>query len=858
MAHPPSEQFAPDEFDLSQSDTTGHGGGATDAMNGDTRLIVVSNRLPVTVKKLSDGSYRFEESAGGVVSAMERVRQEMSFVWVGWPGDEIDSADQEFIRSRLLQEHDCVPVFLTDDCADKYYNGFCNDILWPLFHYVPLSIVQVDGERRFDFKYWQAYSTANHLFAEVIMQIYRETDIVWVQDYHLMLLPQLLRKRTQRMSVGFFLHTPFPSSEVYRILPVRKQILEGVLHADLIGFHTYEYARHFLSVCTRILGLETTPKGVEYMGRFIDVGIFPIGIDPDKFERELGLPDVQERIGEMRRKFAGKRVLLGVDRLDYIKGVPHKLLAFETLLTRNPEWKGTAVLVQIAIPSRTGVEEYKKLASETHELVGRINGFFGSVDYIPIVFINQSVNFQDLCALYSVADVCVVTSIRDGMNLVSYEYVMCQVENHGVLVLSEFAGSAQSLSGAIRVNPWNIEEVASGLHEALSKNDMDRGLKHWKLYRYVKRYTAQNWSHSFVSELRNRKQRVDYSFASTPPLRVDIDILPWMKEGHRVILLNYEGTLAHPRALVDRLAPGETLHRAVAQMAMEPLNQIYIFSGRSKTALESWFGDCRVGLVAEHGTDYRAPGETEWRELLGFRDGSWRHEVIPILQYFTERTPGSYLEEKDKVITWHYFDSDPQFGSWQSKELLAHLAEACASLPIEVMSGYKIVEVRPVGLSRVSVVQRILKDHQGKDISFILAVGGSEKSDEDLYTFLENESELANVMNWNPTERSVVPAEQGGVTSQGNSSVPETTSLGFGSNATVGVPTVVKALSCRVGKARNSAANRYIRDCDRAVQVLRELASTVSINIKRVRAPIRTNPRSVSTEDISALRNQSR
>eukprot|EP00180_Rhodochaete_pulchella_P001656 Plantae.Rhodophyta-Rhodochaete_pulchella.ctg24983.p1 GENE.Plantae.Rhodophyta-Rhodochaete_pulchella.ctg24983~~Plantae.Rhodophyta-Rhodochaete_pulchella.ctg24983.p1 ORF type:complete len:846 (-),score=121.29 Plantae.Rhodophyta-Rhodochaete_pulchella.ctg24983:284-2671(-) len=763
------------------------------------------------------------------------------------------------VRTRLLEEHNCYPVFLSETHADMYYNGFCNDVLWPLFHYVPLPIVGIDGERKFDFKYWHAYATANHKFAEAISHVFRKHDMIWVQDYHLMLLPQLLRKRQLRDCViGFFLHTPFPSSEVYRILPVRREVLQGVLEADLIGFHTYEYARHFLSVCTRILGLEANPKGVQFQSHFADVGIFPIGIDCEKFTRELNTEPVKDRIAEMEAQFADKRVLLGVDRLDYIKGVPHKLLAFESLLTKYPEWKGKAVLVQVAVPSRIEVEEYRKLSSHTHELVGRINGYFGSVDYIPIVFINQSVDFHDLCALYSIADVAVVTPIRDGMNLVSYEYVMCQKDRHGVLVLSEFAGSAQSLSGAIRVNPWNIEEVAAGLDEALSMAPREREIKHWKLYRYVTTHTAKYWAQSFVSELSNKETRgLDLAgFPSLPALKVDKDVLSlWKSDTRRLILLEYEGALCAPSTRVERQHPSDALRKALAKLSLDSRNIVYILSGRGRAALEAWFGDITVGLVAEHGCEYRKPGESEWVQVVDVRDRQWKDEVTPIIQYFSERTPGSFLELKDRSITWHFMESDPQFGSWQAKELRAHLAESCSNLPVEVSMGSRIVEIRPMGVSRITIVRRVVQELSNPEVGCIFALGGREKSDEDLYAFLEMDVDAArSVATSPPPERTPTGLLSGNIVN-GGSLVGAIASL-EGSNGSATpeqsfyLNPAIKVVTCRVGQATSSAAKHVVADYARAVQVIRELAATVKDSAKRVRAVNKASSRSTSSDNV--------
>ncbi|SAM69247.1 probable TPS1-alpha,alpha-trehalose-phosphate synthase, 56 KD subunit [Ustilago bromivora] len=559
-------------------------------------LIVVSNRLPVTIKvdPSVPGGYTFSLSSGGLVSALSGCKKSMNFTWIGWPGLSVPPKDEEYIEKRLREEYSCQPVWISDEIADRHYNGFSNSILWPLFHYHP-------GEMNFDETNWLAYREANLRFAEKIRSIVRQGDMVWVQDYHLMLLPLMLRTliegseqqgpTSQRelehvghgvdgtlqlqdddplaapatdrydsirgarpstppednqddytgrgdaarsttatarglgtsdgssgrgsIKIGFFLHTPFPSSEIYRILPVRREILLGILHCDLIGFHTYDYARHFLSSCTRILGLPTMPNGAEFEGRYVHVGTYPIGIEPNQFEEGLERDSVKERIRSLERRFEGVKIIVGVDRLDYIKGVPQKLHALETFLQDHPEWVGKVVLVQVAVPSRQDVEEYQNLRATVNEAVGRINGRFGTVESMPIHFLHRSVSFDELCALYAISDACLVTSTRDGMNLVSYEYIACQQERAGVMILSEFAGAAQSLNGSLICNPWDAFAVSDAIYEALTMPTNVRRENFEKLSRYVKEHTASWWGLSFVNDL--KKIKVDDSGAESRP-----------------------------------------------------------------------------------------------------------------------------------------------------------------------------------------------------------------------------------------------------------------------------------------------------------------------------------------------------
>jgi trehalose 6-phosphate synthase len=463
------------------------------------KVLVVSNRLPVTINRESDGSYDYSMSSGGLVTALQGLKKSTEFQWLGWPGMELPEDEQERVNKDLMEKFKCTAIFLSDNIADLHYNGFSNSILWPLFHYHP-------GEMNFDENAWAAYIEANREFAIKIASQVNDNDMVWVHDYHLMLLPQMLREELgnsrKNVRIGFFLHTPFPSSEIYRILPVRKEILVGVLSCDLIGFHTYDYARHFLSSVSRIVpDVTTLPNGIEFQGRSINIGAFPIGIDVDKFVDGLTKDSVIARVKQLKEKFGDTKVIVGVDRLDYIKGVPQKLHAFEIFLTENPEWIGKVKLVQVAVPSRGDVEEYQSLRSTVNELIGRINGRFGTVEFVPIHYLHKSIPFDELISLYHISDVCLVSSTRDGMNLVSYEYIACQEEKKGALILSEFAGAAQSLNGAIIVNPWNTEELSDAIKESLTLPEEKKTLNFNKLFDYISKYTSGFWGESFVKEL---------------------------------------------------------------------------------------------------------------------------------------------------------------------------------------------------------------------------------------------------------------------------------------------------------------------------------------------------------------------
>ncbi|ORX62168.1 hypothetical protein DM01DRAFT_1403862 [Hesseltinella vesiculosa] len=714
------------------------------------RLLVISNRLPITVKKNPEtNEYDFKMSSGGLVAALSGLKKQMSFTWIGWPGIDVPMNERNHLQERLLTETSTLPVFVDNDLAELHYNGFSNSILWPLFHYHP-------GEISFNEEWWEAYQKVNQLFANKIDEIVQDGDLVWIQDYHLMLLPAMLRNKTKKdIKIGWFLHTPFPSSEIYRILPVRKEILLGVLESDLLGFHTYDYARHFLSSCTRILGLSTMPNGVEYEGRYVQVGTFPIGIDPHNFTEGLKDPKIQGRIAQLKSRFGDCKLIVGVDRLDYIKGVPQKMHALEVFLSEHPEWVGKVVLVQLAIPSREDVEEYQQLRSTINELVGRINGQYGTVEFVPIHFMHRSIPFEELVALYAASDVCLVSSTRDGMNLVSYEYISSQQNNHGVLILSEFAGAAQSLNGSIIVNPWNTEEMANAIFEAVTMPEDTRKANHQKLYRYVTKYTAAYWGASFVNELRRVSEEFGQQMAM-PQLYAD-QVLQKFKQSKtkKLVLLDYDGTLTTTHKLPEFAKPSPKILEQLKALANQEDTYVYILSGRGRHHLDSWFESTGVGLSAEHGCFYKHPAKirdeiqptssTEgkivkaedghWYCLVEQIDPSWKETILPLFEHYTERTPGSFIEEKEINLTWHYRNADPEFGSWQATELQVNLEKLLSHMALSIVLGNKTLELRPSSVDKATAVRAIIKDLGLSSIDFMICIGDG-KTDEVVFSYL--------------------------------------------------------------------------------------------------------------------------
>ncbi|OOF91414.1 glycosyltransferase family 20 protein [Aspergillus carbonarius ITEM 5010] len=456
-------------------------------------LIVVSNRLPLSVKKV-DGGYESSLSSGGLVTSLSGLTKTTTFSWFGWPGIEVDQTEQQDVR-KSLDEHNAVPIFLDSELAHNHYNNFSNSILWPVLHYQS-GIGFEDGP-------WEAYKRVNEIFADAIAEAATPGTLIWVHDYHLMLLPGLLRKRLsgKNCAIGFSLHTPFPAGDFWRNLPVQKDLLRGILSSDVIGFHTDEYKRNFV-LCAEELGVKVEEGRMEYEGREVIAEKFIVGIDPQKFTDALQNEEVQNRIRELQRRYLGMKIIIGVDRLDHIKGLTQKLKGYDAFLDQHPELSNKVVLIQVAVPSREDVKEYQDLETELSTIAGRINGKHSTADGCPLIYMHRSVNFSELTALYSVADACLLTSTRDGMNLVSFEYVACQAQRHGVLVLSEFAGAASFMKeGCLTFHPANLSEMVDALYEAVSMSDENREQRYHTLRQFIETNTSAKWGEAFIDAL---------------------------------------------------------------------------------------------------------------------------------------------------------------------------------------------------------------------------------------------------------------------------------------------------------------------------------------------------------------------
>ncbi|XP_075667537.1 alpha,alpha-trehalose-phosphate synthase [UDP-forming] 1-like isoform X2 [Castanea sativa] len=751
------------------------------------RLLVVANRLPVSATRKGEDSWHLEMSVGGLVTALLGVK-EFDARWIGWAGVNVPDDVGQRALTKALAEKRCIPVFLDEEIVHQYYNGYCNNILWPLFHYLGLPQEDRLATTRSFQSQFDAYKKANQMFADVVNQHYEDGDVVWCHDYHLMFLPKCLKEYNSKMKVGWFLHTPFPSSEIHRTLPSRSELLRSVIAADLVGFHTYDYARHFVSACTRILGLEGTPEGVEDQGKLTRVAAFPIGIDSERFIRAIDLPPVQEHMKELKQRFAGRKVMLGVDRLDMIKGIPQKILAFEKFLEENPQWRDKVVLLQIAVPTRTDVPEYQKLTSQVHEIVGRINGRFGTLTAVPIHHLDRSLDFHALCALYAVTDVALVTSLRDGMNLVSYEFVACQASKKGVLILSEFAGAAQSLgAGAILVNPWNITDVAASIKYALDMPADEREKRHQHNFKHVTTHTSQEWAATFVSELNDTIVEAQLRTRQVPPLLpTNVAVDRYLKSNNRLLILGFNSTLTEPVDALGRNGQIKELEFKLHPDIKEPLKKlcddpkttIVVLSGCDRTVLDDNFGEYNMWLAAENGMFLRLT-KGKWMTTMPENlHMDWVDSVKHVFEYFTERTPRSHFEVRETSLVWNYKYADIEFGRLQARDMLQHLwTGPISNASVDVIQGGRSVEVRAVGVTKGAAIDRILGEivhYKGmkSPIDYVLCIGHFIAKDEDVYTFFEPEL---------PSESP--PASRAMVANLVRTSVPKTSASKSGSKA---------------------------------------------------------------------------
>ncbi|KAK5168644.1 threalose-6-phosphate phosphatase [Saxophila tyrrhenica] len=610
--------------------------------------------------------------------------------------------------------------------------------LFTLFHYKQNE----PSDGRAAKRAYENYVKMNQTFADAILAVYQPGDVVLIHDYHLLLLPKLLRQRIPAMYIGFFLHIPFPSNEYYRCLTKRKEILEGVLGSNMIGFQAFSYSRHFASCCSRLLDTEASPAGVDYSGVHSAVDVFPIGINATTtLQSAFGSPEIEEKMASLRELYRDKKIIVGRDRLDSVRGVVQKLQAFEIFLERHPEWHGKVVLIQVTSP--TSVEDRDERGDKTEakisDLVARINGNYGTLSFVPVHHYPQYLAKEEYFALLRVADLGLITSVRDGMNTTALEYVLCQRDHHSPLIISEFSGTAGSLSDAIHINPWDLSGVADAVDKALKMSPLEKQISHHRLYEYVKGHTIQHWTNNYLKRLLTNLAAFDQN-QTTPLLDLKVLTKRYRASTRRLFMFDYDGTLTPIVKDPDAAIPSDKVIRTLKSLASNPNNAVWIISGRDQKFLDEWMGHISaLGLSAEHGSFVRVPGSTEWENLTEKFDMSWQEQVMSIFQQYTERTMGSFIERKKIALTWHYRRADPVLGPYNANKCQHELDSVVTPYyDVEVMTGKANLEVRPKFVNKGEIAKRLVEEYGSSaeaEPDFVLCLG-DDFTDEDMFRSL--------------------------------------------------------------------------------------------------------------------------
>jgi trehalose 6-phosphate synthase/phosphatase len=702
---------------------------------GKRRLVVVSNRLPFTVTK-EEGWLAFNASAGGLVTGLSGYLQsgeagaggEANYIWVGWPGLSIgDPALQAEVRARAAAEYHSYPVFIAEEEMDRFYHGFCNSTIWPLFHYFPSYATFVEAD-------WENYKKVNQVFCDAVMEVLQPDDIVWVHDYHLMLLPQMIRARMPGVPIGFFLHIPFPAYEVFRLLPRawRTGILKGLLGADLVGFHTYDYTQYFVRSVLRVMGYDHNLGQIALGDRLVQADTFPMSIDYAKFHDAVATPEVQQERARLDASLGDQKIVLSIDRLDYSKGIINRLEGYEVFLKHNPAWRGKVVLGLVVIPSRVGVNQYQETKTQIEELVGRINGKFGTIHWTPIIYQYRSLPFPELIALYSRSDVALVTPLRDGMNLIAKEYIAARADETGVLILSEMAGAATELGEAVLINPTSRLEIAQGIREALKMPQEEQIRRNRLMQARLRDYTVVTWAADFITQLFAAVRAQDKLQVKqlTAGVRARM-IAGYQASARRLLFLDYDGTLVPFAPRPEQAQPTAAVLALLRDLAADPANDVVLISGRDKDTLESWFGDLPINMVAEHGVWVRERDDG-WHMVQRLSD-EWKPQIRPLLDAYAARLPGSFVEEKPYALAWHYRQADPDLGRVRAQELQDLLLQLTGNIDVRVLQGNRVLEVKSGGVTKGTTARQWLPGMGAAP--FILALG-DDWTDEDLFAVL--------------------------------------------------------------------------------------------------------------------------
>lgn len=689
-------------------------------------LIIVSNRLPVSVKKL-DGKLEISPSIGGLATGLAGYTKDPSNKWIGWPGinsDDLSEQDKLEITDKL-KEYNCYPIFLSKKQNDDFYNGYCNRLLWPLFHDIAIKPDATKKEET----YWRAYAAVNAAFAAKVTELSTDDDTVWVHDYQLLLLPNILRSMRPTSKIGFFLHIPFPRRESFKTLANGHQLITGLSGADLVGFHTSDYADNFLSCVEHYKLGEIDQQTITIGARSLQVLDFPMGIDYEKYVDARESSEVESYLESFQEKFAGQKVILTVDRLDPSKGLVERAKAYKSLLDQTPSLRGKVTMIMVVVPSRTEIKEYQDLKTTLELVIQSITTTHETSDWQPVIYRYEALPFHEVTALYRLADVAFIAPLRDGMNLVAKEYLASQHNQQGVLVLSTTAGAAQELQDAVMVNPHKEATVVSGLKQALAMPSKEFKRRAARMQRQIETSSVQTWAGNFMKSL-NHKTPLQPSRIITRRLSAQARrriVSSFQSSSRPLIILDYDGTLTPLVSNPKDAKPSKVLKAMLTKLAEKAT--VAIVSGRSQKDLDAWLGRQPVTLVAEHGLATRSQDRDDWELKNSEAPHYWQEVILPSLEKFAKKTPGATVEQKKSALVWHYRNATPYMANKNLVTLRRALRPFIKENKLEMTSGNKILEIRPKGINKGVIARELVRRHSS---DFTLAIG-DDTTDEDMF-----------------------------------------------------------------------------------------------------------------------------
>ncbi|MBM6992651.1 MAG: bifunctional alpha,alpha-trehalose-phosphate synthase (UDP-forming)/trehalose-phosphatase [Prevotella sp.] len=686
------------------------------------KLYIIANRLPVKVSS-DNGSFLFTRSEGGLATGLNSLDTTFEKHWIGWPGICLKKKTQQQDICNRLESMNLHPVFLTQSQYNYYYEGYSNSTLWPLCHYF-------FDKSKYRKNYWTAYQEVNRKFATAVCDQAEPDSMVWVQDYQLLLVPGMLREMRPDLRIGFFMHIPFPSYELFRVLPEHAILLKGMLGADFIAFHTHDYLRHFISASERSLGLEFKLDEVMVGGRAVHIDALPMGVNYDLYHQAGQHIEVRQAIGKMQQLVGNHQLILSVDRLDYSKGILHRLVGYAAFLDNNPSAIGKVTLVMVVVPSRDKVEKYAELKRQIDEKIGSINGKYSHLGWTPVCYFYRALPFEELSALYKMSDIALVTPLRDGMNLVAKEYIASkQISHPGILILSRMAGAAAELTEALLINPNDTTQIAGALEQAIAMPKEERQRRLAALQDTVSTQTVYKWAADFINEWSEAVSRnIEIKAKVMGRERQDNIALRYQQSKHRLIVLDYDGTLVGLRNDPQKSIPTEELKALLAKLSEDSRNHIVVNSGRDHQTLEKWLGDINLDIVAEHGAFYKS--DNHWTEYSTRVE--WSDRLVDVLKAFVKKTPNSRLEIKDTALAWHYREVDAWLGTFRAQQLARTLYRACSKMGLQVIPGNKVLEIKSSGYNKGTIIKKLISQH---DYDFTMAIG-DDTTDEDMFLAL--------------------------------------------------------------------------------------------------------------------------